>query len=286
MNGQKSGENTGCSVRRNAVVEVTNMVSSSVGRRGAKEELAERARMVFRSGEVIVALAGTGQELQPSTRLVLTRNRSSRSRRSSRDLDVNQDGVPTQTNSYAALLLDDIHNYHQQTAAADAPAFSLPACVSKACSILEAVADLNERSRVEDDYPLGHHRRRRGSVKTVPAHEELVESKEAARDDEDLMKPSLHKYGIELDEPQESAGSNSFAGQTPCDPAQSVDSADQSWMAPWPSHGPNLKPSGRRGRNGDTHQSPNGSAASSSSWQQQPRVERGDNVKGASVSVS
>ena len=40
-----------------------------------------------------------------------------------------------------------------------------------------------------------------------------MESKEAARDDEDLMKPSLHKYGIELDEPQESGGSNSFIGE-------------------------------------------------------------------------
>ena len=62
------------------------------------------------------------------------------SRRSSRDFDNNG-------NSYASLLLEDIQNYHQQsTSAAAAPTFALPACVSKACSILDAVADLNSLS--------------------------------------------------------------------------------------------------------------------------------------------
>lgn len=43
--------------------------------------------------------------------------------------------------SYATLLLEDIQNFHQKTAPA-AP-YSVPACVTKARSIVDAVADLN-----------------------------------------------------------------------------------------------------------------------------------------------
>src|ERR1051325_10455835 len=72
----------------------------------------------------------------------ITRSRSSRK---SRDLD-NIINPETLTNpppsSYTSLLLEDIHNFHQKTTTSQ-PSVSLPACLNKACSILEAVADLN-----------------------------------------------------------------------------------------------------------------------------------------------
>ncbi|EPS70089.1 hypothetical protein M569_04685, partial [Genlisea aurea] len=64
----------------------------------------------------------------------ITRSRSSRL---SRDLDMDQESKIS--SSYTALLLEDIQNFHQKTSAD----FALPACLTKACSILEAVADLN-----------------------------------------------------------------------------------------------------------------------------------------------
>ncbi|KAK3158555.1 hypothetical protein QOZ80_2AG0138670 [Eleusine coracana subsp. coracana] len=64
-----------------------------------------------------------------------------RSRRASRDLDQGS------SNSYASQILEDIQNYHnEQHQASATPSFSLPACVAKACSILDAVADLNSSS--------------------------------------------------------------------------------------------------------------------------------------------
>ncbi|PWA40204.1 hypothetical protein CTI12_AA565000 [Artemisia annua] len=81
-----------------------------------------------------------------------------RIRKLSRDLDMNQE---TRFNpsppSYASLLLEDIHNFHQKnthsSAATTQPSFALPECVSKACSIMEAVADLNSNtsSLLSDD---------------------------------------------------------------------------------------------------------------------------------------
>ncbi|XP_073001757.1 uncharacterized protein At1g65710-like [Typha latifolia] len=79
--------------------------------------------------------------LNPST---VTRTRSLR--RSSRDFDqnlgLNQDATLGK-NSFTSLMLEEIQNYQKD----DKPvAFTLPACLSKACSILEAVADLNSSS--------------------------------------------------------------------------------------------------------------------------------------------
>lgn len=132
--------------------------------------------------------------------------------RSSRDLDhpseLNQEAF-LNPNSYASSLLEDIHNYQQQLPKAS---FSLPACVSKACSILEAVADLNSASSENNGSLNGRHQRR-GSASKVP----FVESEIVVKDD--LLEPSLHKYVTVRDmrrsdvEPQESAGSNSFMGQ-------------------------------------------------------------------------
>ncbi|BAS90187.1 uncharacterized protein At1g65710 [Oryza sativa Japonica Group] len=161
------------------------------------------------------------------------------SRRSSHDFDNNG-------NSYASLLLEDIQNYHQQStgsAAAPAPAFSLPACVSKACSILEAVADLNSSSSENKSFELDRSANdkcsangRYGDGKVAGGGTLVVESEVVVKDD--LMEPSLHKYVSVRDirgeaEPQESAGSNSFAGNawTPSWEPSSVDSTDRTWTA-------------------------------------------------------
>ncbi|CAI9299048.1 unnamed protein product [Lactuca saligna] len=75
-----------------------------------------------------------------------------RTRRLSRDLDMNTETISDPTPpSYASLLLEDIHNFHQKNnnsggAATAQPAFELPACVTKACSIMDAVADLNSNN--------------------------------------------------------------------------------------------------------------------------------------------
>ena len=154
------------------------------------------------------------------------------SRRSSRDLDHNG-------NSYASLLLEDIQNYHQQsTSAAAAPTFALPACVSKACSILDAVADLNSSSSAENkSLELERSANDRESVNG----RYVIESEVVGKDD--LMEPSIHKYvsvrdirgGVagEAAEPQESAGSNSFAGnEWTCSwEPNSVDSTDRTRTA-------------------------------------------------------
>jgi len=155
------------------------------------------------------------------------------SRRSSRDLDHNG-------NSYASLLLEDIQNYHQQsTSAAAAPTFALPACVSKACSILDAVADLNSSSSTENkSLELERSANDRESVNG----RYVIESEVVGKDD--LMEPSIHKYvsvrdirgGVagEAAEPQESAGSNSFAGNAwTCSSWEpnSVDSTDRTRTA-------------------------------------------------------
>jgi hypothetical protein len=148
-----------------------------------------------------------------NTKAVVSTNRSSR--RSSRDFD-------HQGNSYTNLLLEDIQNYHQNNntncASQNPISFTIPECVSKACSILEAVADLNSSSSEA----------RHGFKPKEP----FVESEVAVNND--LMEPSMHKYvsvrdlGAEV-EPQESAGSNSFVGQpwaSPWEP-NSADSTDR-----------------------------------------------------------
>ncbi|CAL5069025.1 unnamed protein product [Urochloa decumbens] len=164
------------------------------------------------------------------------------SRQSSRDFDHNG-------NSYASLLLEDIQNYHQQSTSAAtasataAPTFALPACVSKACSILDAVADLNSSSSenksfelersVNDKESINGRYGGKGTVGTT-----VVESEVSVKDD--LMEPSMHKYvsvrdirGVGDTEPQESAGSNSFAGNAwTCSwEPNSVDSTDRTRTA-------------------------------------------------------
>ncbi|KAL2317334.1 hypothetical protein Fmac_031210 [Flemingia macrophylla] len=158
----------------------------------------------------------------------LTRSRSSRR---SRDLDINPEPVVNSSNSYASLLLEDIQNFHQQNTPSppppqQQPSISLPACLTKACSILEAVADLNStpssnfsedrispstQYSIRNEYNAPNHY----GKKTVSlAKDPFIESEVAVSDD--VMEPSLHKYvtvkrggGVDMDD-QESSGSNSF----------------------------------------------------------------------------
>ncbi|KAL7094241.1 hypothetical protein ACP275_11G090400 [Erythranthe tilingii] len=142
-----------------------------------------------------------------------------RSSRLSRDLDINPETLSNPnappSSSYTALLLEDIQNFHQKntTPSPPPPSFSLPQCLTKACSILEAVADLNS-STGENKPSLAV----RTTVKTDPT---IVESEVVVNDD--LMEPSFHKYvtvkrggtmGVEEEdlEEQESSGSNSIVG--------------------------------------------------------------------------
>ncbi|XP_071733841.1 uncharacterized protein At1g65710-like [Rutidosis leptorrhynchoides] len=73
-------------------------------------------------------------------------SQAKRTRKLSREIDMNVDPSPP---SYASLLLDDINKFHQKNASGGtkvSPDFVLPECVSKACSIMEAVADLNSNT--------------------------------------------------------------------------------------------------------------------------------------------
>ncbi|KAK1618378.1 hypothetical protein QYE76_023895 [Lolium multiflorum] len=135
-----------------------------------------------------------------------------RSRRASRDFDQNP-------NLY---LLEDIQSYHTSAAAAATPpSFTLPACVSKAQSIVDAVADLNSSSSGSRAYEPSRSADDKGSVNA------------AVGGDDSLVEPSVHKYVSVRDirgrgetEMQESAGSNTLSGNvwTP-----SCESTDRTW---------------------------------------------------------
>ncbi|WCJ25091.1 hypothetical protein M5689_007002 [Euphorbia peplus] len=146
----------------------------------------------------------------------LTRTRSARR---SRDFDFNPATLVNPNPSYTSLLLEDIHNFHQKTtnSTPNAPAFSVPACVTKACSIVEAVADLN--STTSSNLSCGFAEDKRVPKKVaLDVKDPFVESEVVVSDD--LMEPSLHKYvtvrrggnGTEDMDGQESSGSNSFVG--------------------------------------------------------------------------
>ncbi|KAL9247941.1 hypothetical protein vseg_021315 [Gypsophila vaccaria] len=177
-----------------------------------------------------VILSGTETMKLPQT---LVRSRSSRR---SRDLDINVDALltPTPATNYTSLLLQDIQNFHQNknpnsnsnsnfnsntksnTATSnngESTPFTLPPCVSKACSIVEAVADLNsttrpvaeKASKLDTSFSFDSCKKR---------FDPFLESEVKVGDD--LMEPSLHKYvtvrrGGDMDD-EESSGSNSIAG--------------------------------------------------------------------------
>lgn len=183
------------------------------------------------TSNVAVNMVASGPEcIKPQA---VTRCRSSRL---SRDFDINPETLSNPSPSYAALLLEDIQNFHQKSST---PAISLPPCLSKACSILEAVADLNSSTssnlssafsednrraptvgqfnKLYDNASFGAHNPidKKGLNTNVP----FVQSEVVVTDD--LMQPTFHKYvtvsrggtvGGEDMEEQESSGSNSFVG--------------------------------------------------------------------------
>ncbi|KAF5747448.1 hypothetical protein HS088_TW05G00169 [Tripterygium wilfordii] len=190
-------------------------------------EDATRQTSNITSTTTTVIPAGAAESLKPQT---LTRSRSSRQ---SRDLDINPEALLNAESSYTRLLLEDIQNFHQKNT--NIPSFSLPACVSKACSILEAVADLNSTTSSNLSCALSVNRRGLPTdqsnsnkaagysflgKKASEAKDPFVESEVVV--DDDLMEPSFHKYvtmrrgdtlGQEDDmEEQESSGSNSYSG--------------------------------------------------------------------------
>lgn len=156
----------------------------------------------------------------------ITRTRSGRR---SRDLDINPEVLLNTTPSYTTLLLEDIQNFHQKNniTTSTPPPFSLPPCVTKACSILEAVADLNSTTSSNLSCAFSDDRRSPPPVaaslvakKQLNTKDPIVESEVNGSDD--LMEPSFHKYvtvrrggtlcgEIDMDG-QESSGSNSFVG--------------------------------------------------------------------------
>ncbi|CAH8380939.1 unnamed protein product [Eruca vesicaria subsp. sativa] len=120
----------------------------------------------------------------------------SRSLRKSRDFDLLQSSEEDKS-SYTALLLKDIKNFHGKSNDNDNdeedPFSLLPSCVTKACSIVEAVADLNSTSD-------SNQFRFTSTVKKA----------------EDLMEPSFEKYvtvkrgGCSLEEQESSCASNNL----------------------------------------------------------------------------
>ncbi|KAM0034041.1 hypothetical protein Hdeb2414_s0016g00492801 [Helianthus debilis subsp. tardiflorus] len=91
------------------------------------------------------------------------RRDTKRTRKLSRDLDVNPEtgfesfdpspslsaSVSQSPPSYASLLLEDIQNFHKKNttnATTTQSSFAIPECVSKACLIMEAVADMNSNT--------------------------------------------------------------------------------------------------------------------------------------------
>ncbi|KAF5479328.1 hypothetical protein F2P56_000161 [Juglans regia] len=163
----------------------------------------------------------------------LTRSRSSRR---SRDLDLNPETLLNPNPSYTTLLLEDIQNFHQKNT--NTASVSLPACVTKACSILEAVADLNSTTSSNLSCAFSDDRKSPPTYQSsrtaynislgnplvgkmvAEAKDPFIESEIAVSDD--VMEPSFHKYvtvrrgcglGGEDMEDQESSGSNSFVSQ-------------------------------------------------------------------------
>lgn len=118
--------------RRNPLGEI-DQNSSKVGSCNIKkmnDSLKPNSRTIRASSPSRAAVV----EVTKPPQVVLSR---SRSLRKSRDFDL----VSNEDNNYTALLLKDIQNFHGKSV--DDNLSSLPLCVTKACSIVEAVADLN-----------------------------------------------------------------------------------------------------------------------------------------------
>ncbi|XP_057538936.1 uncharacterized protein At1g65710 isoform X2 [Amaranthus tricolor] len=159
-----------------------------------------------------VVISGTSTEKLPQT---LVRSRSARR---SRDLDINAEALvtPYPATNYNSLLLQDIQNFHQKKSSntnESGTPLTLPACVSKACSIVEAVADLNSATtnnnlRTPQESNLSFHNKR------LESEDPFVESEVKVGDD--LLEPSFHKYVTvrKRGDDEESSGSNSVGGNS------------------------------------------------------------------------
>ncbi|XP_050227423.1 uncharacterized protein At1g65710 [Mercurialis annua] len=185
-------------------VDTNSKLNSQVASKAVKEQT------------VIVEDAKVGVVASAHT---LTRSRSARR---SRDFDFTPETLLNPNPSYAALLLEDIHNFHQKstntntnTTNTNTPSFPVPPCLTKACSILEAVADLNSSTTSSSIF----------GKKLAETKDPFVESEVLVNND--LLEPSFHKYvtvtrggngngngTVSVDEldGEESSGSNSFIG--------------------------------------------------------------------------
>ncbi|KAI6670669.1 hypothetical protein NL676_005554 [Syzygium grande] len=174
--------------------------------------------------EVLKRQAAPMSGMESQKPQALARSRSSRLS----ELELNPQIVPEPT-SYTNLLLEDIQNFHQK----HTPTSTVPACVTKACSIYEAVADLNSNKNSNVASALselrkaasnqcshnGHNSSYSGNdlVRKSEGRDPFVESELVVHDD--IMEPSIHKYvtvkrgGMSKGDDKEeieSSGSNSF----------------------------------------------------------------------------
>lgn len=185
-----------------------------------KETEKHEVRSRTQEKQLQAAVAAAEPENQKQQKLARSRS----SRRSSGHLEFNPEIQPNPT-SYTNLLLEDIQNFHQTNPAS----VSLPACVTKAHSIFQAVADLNSNTASGFSGVLLEDRR----AQPQPSYQfssncfkdpPFVESEVGV--DDDLMEPSMHKYvtvkrgsdntapGAGDREELESSGSNSFMGSS------------------------------------------------------------------------
>lgn len=140
--------------------------------------------------------------------------------RLSQDLDMNQEPIFDDPSppSYASLLLEDIHNFHQKntnsaaTSAATAPPpFSLPACVSKARSIMEAVADLNSTATTTSSLFSEERWRNPTPIEPYINKDRFIES-ETVVNGGGYNYVTVRRGGCAATEEQESSDGSSFTG--------------------------------------------------------------------------
>ncbi|KAJ0234466.1 hypothetical protein HA466_0274820 [Hirschfeldia incana] len=195
--------NTNCNKKMNESANLESQkVNAKTGTQATIRRSASPSRVTKEQQEAVeecknVVVSGT--EIPKP----LTMSRS-RSLRKSRDFDFSpeallsnnvNDNAPA---SYAALLLEDIQNFHQKSVNVNVSAIS--SSMSKACSIVEAVSDLNSTTNKQLNNSFTS-----AAVKKA-----------------DLMEPSFEKYvtvkrggsSLEDMEEQESSGSNSITGSS------------------------------------------------------------------------
>ncbi|CAN4105409.1 unnamed protein product [Withania somnifera] len=171
-----------------------------------QQQLAQETKALRKvSGNAAVDVVASGFES-----LVPEGIRTNRSPRLSRDLDINLSVQSNPTQSYTELLLEDIQNFHQKSRN---PSFSLPPCVTKACSIVEAVADFNSSTSSNLSCVFSADRRSNPTVETNPQGKNRLEIKDPYVESEVGLNDDLMERidGGYMEEP-ESSESNSFVG--------------------------------------------------------------------------